>query len=289
MFRTVSFFKHHPLPVFGFLSSQSREALEQYLTAGNASYREKVLLEFFKSVDWLTLDELYAVQNNPVRRLSLQEQVAVYRDIKTYLSFKARQKTDSAKKRQSHKMRVIEYFRKHVPRKDKELLERLRDYELDLTGRDKNWQHYFTLQSFKRIDQFIAMSTVERQQLIRQFKQDVLQYRQNLDKLRYEQERLHQRHQDPFSEWAETADNDRIFSQQSSRQTPKRHATSPVMRDFATLGLPDTATLLEAKKQFRQLALKHHPDVPGGSSEKMKQLVSSYERVKRHLSRAVIS
>lgn len=46
---------------------------------------------------------------------------------------------------------------------------------------------------------------------------------------------------------------------------------------FAILGLSSTATKVELKSRYRQLAKKHHPDV-GGDAEKFKQISAAYRR-----------
>jgi curved DNA-binding protein CbpA len=41
------------------------------------------------------------------------------------------------------------------------------------------------------------------------------------------------------------------------------------------------ASLKEVRQQFRQLAMCYHPDRPGGSSEKMKQILTAYDVIKK--------
>jgi len=47
---------------------------------------------------------------------------------------------------------------------------------------------------------------------------------------------------------------------------------------YQTLGINKTATLAEIKKAYRKLALKCHPDRPGGGDEaRFKEVVEAYE------------
>ncbi len=301
----VSFFSQYPLPIFGLLSPLSQEALGEYLGSGNQAHRERQILEFFRSIDWLSLEEIYTLKQSPVRRLTLKQQMAIYQDIKTYLAHKNRQRSKRVEQRKTHKLRVFDYFREKIPRKDKELLEQLRDFELDLTGWDKNWQHYFAMSSFRKIDSFLALSNAQRLQLIQRFKQDVLTYRKNLERLRHDQTQTQPRY--GFDEWCEQADEainiEDIFKTQrqrqyqsyrqsqndnhtsQSRRTGHKSFFEEMKRDYQCLGLNESASLPQVKKQFRQLALTCHPDVPGGSSSRMKDLLAAYERLKCHLSR----
>lgn len=49
---------------------------------------------------------------------------------------------------------------------------------------------------------------------------------------------------------------------------------------YTVLGLKNGASKAEIKKAYRVLAAKHHPDAPGGNSEKFQEIQSAYEQVK---------
>lgn len=51
---------------------------------------------------------------------------------------------------------------------------------------------------------------------------------------------------------------------------------------FRTLELDSNSNLEDAKKSFRRLSVKFHPDKPGGSSEKFQELVDAYTFLKNH-------
>lgn len=49
---------------------------------------------------------------------------------------------------------------------------------------------------------------------------------------------------------------------------------------YTTLGIKAGASKQEIKKAYRVLAAKHHPDAPGGNSEKFQEIQAAYEEVK---------
>jgi DnaJ-domain-containing protein 1 len=59
---------------------------------------------------------------------------------------------------------------------------------------------------------------------------------------------------------------------------------------FKELGLPPTASQDEAKKAYKQLALKHHPDKnrdnPDAAAKKMKEINEANEKVKSYFEAA---
>ena len=87
---------------------------------------------------------------------------------------------------------------------------------------------------------------------------------------------------------AERARKDRIRERAKAneargraRRLPEREAPAARADDLGRLGLAPGATPSQAKRAFRDLALKHHPDRAGGSKEEMQQLNDAYARVLR--------
>ncbi len=279
---TFDFFTRHRLPVFEFLSTDSKRQLGAYLADGNREFRHKKLLEFFKTVDWLGPEESY--DDRPLQKLPSALQRQLQREIEDYRQEKALTRVESAEKREQYRLRVFEYFRIKMPANDKILLESLRDYELDLTGRDVNWRHYFTLDSFRKIDAFIQAGSAERQDLFARFKKDVDTYKRNYDKIHQAQAAAHADHGFTFDDWCDLMGDEAPRQQQSRKKT---HASvpagNPVYRAYQTLQLPWGVSLEEVKKQFRRLTLTHHPDLAGGNEEKMKTIVGAYQEIQRYL------
>ena len=60
---------------------------------------------------------------------------------------------------------------------------------------------------------------------------------------------------------------------------PQQKPSMPLADAYAVLGLPQTATLEEVKRNYRNLARLFHPDVPGGYEEAMKLLNDAYKEV----------
>jgi len=52
------------------------------------------------------------------------------------------------------------------------------------------------------------------------------------------------------------------------------------MRDpYSILGIQRGATDEEIKKAYRKMAVKYHPDKPGGDEEKFKEVADAYDRL----------
>lgn len=283
---TSTFFKQETLPVFDYLSPDSKHQLESFLLSGNTSFRQKQLLEFFKILDWVSTED--ALQHRFFQKLSpgLRRQIA--REILAYHQRKNETRQVNAEKRGQYKLRIIDYFRTHIPASDKALLESLRDYELDLTGRDINWRHHFTLDSFKKIDAFINATPLERQALFARFKHDVDTYKKNYDKLHHQASQECE-HNFSFDDWCDLMGEEAPRSQQrqkSHSQLPS--STNPILQAFKTLDLPVNAVPDTVKKQFRQLTLKHHPDLPNGCEETMKAIVGAYQQIQHYWKQAAL-
>jgi hypothetical protein len=279
----ASLFEQETLAVFDFLSQESRQALESFC---QSEYRRQQVLEYFKCLDWLSPQE---IPSSPLKKLPDAHQARIHREIQAYLKAKADTRQKNATRRKAHTLSVMEYFREKVSPQDKALLESLRDYELDRTGRDANWQHYFSFKSYKRIDTFIQASLSERQAWISQFKADVQTYEKNVEKLRHQAECLNGHGPlfsfDDWCDWVITegrgdfGGRKKHAGQQQKRSYTTRPA-SPLEKAYRTLQLTPQATLEEVKKRFRQLTLAVHPDMPGGDAEQMKALISAYHTIK---------
>ena len=76
--------------------------------------------------------------------------------------------------------------------------------------------------------------------------------------------------------------------QQQPRELPGREQAAPQQEPamsladaYAVLGLPQTASLLEVKRNYKHLAAIFHPD-KGGYTEAMVLLNRAYERIQGH-------
>jgi len=79
--------------------------------------------------------------------------------------------------------------------------------------------------------------------------------------------------------------------QQEPRELPPGKQAAPQQPDmpfadaYAILGLPQTASMEEVKRNYGRLAFIFHPDRKGGYNEAMKLLNQAYERVMREKKR----
>lgn len=76
----------------------------------------------------------------------------------------------------------------------------------------------------------------------------------------------------------------REYQQQPKELPPGAKAASPqsaipLADAYMVLGLPQTATLEEIKRNYKHLAAVFHPDMKGGYEEAMKLLNNAYQRV----------
>lgn len=286
------FFEEHPLPVFAHLSTETRRQLETYLQTGNTAFRNKKLLEFFKSIDWLEPAALSS--DRWLEKLSVSLRRQLFREIDDYRREKMNSRTENAEKREQYKLRVFEYFRANMPAADKVLLESLRDYELDLTGRDVNWRHYFTLDSFKKIDAFVQATHEERLIWFAKFRQDVETYKKNYDKIYNANYSAEAERGFTFDDWCDLMGDEAPQSKSSGQKQQTGHAYAskpgnPVYQAYQTLEMAFGAPPEQVKKQFRQMTLRHHPDLPNGSEEKMKSLVGAYQALQRYWATASVA
>lgn len=287
-----SFFKHHKLPVFQHLSQSSVLALSHYLETGNTQHRHKQLLEFFKSLDWLSLNEVKNLPNTPLKKLTGYDQKQLTADIKAYFDDKAQKQTEKRSQRHDYQLRIFAYFKQKISSQDKTMLERLRDYELDRTGKDDNFQHYFKLGSFKKIDEFVNLTHIEKMARIDAFKKDVALYEQNLKKLRQQAEGYYQTFN--FDDWCDAnPDNSYQKTQQQTNQKQQQRSSNnhhtaaekgkmTVPKALTLLEVSSSDTLEDVKRQFRKMTLQHHPDLPTGNLQKMQTLNLAYQCLKKH-------
>lgn len=285
-----SFFGRYALPVFDSLSASSRLAIEQLLASGASARREHQWLEFFKSVDWLSLEELTLLTTSPARKLPVTAQMRLFQDLKAYYQQKEETRQRQRLQRQARHRRLIAYYREKIPAADKRLLEQLRDYELALTARDVNWQYYFALRSLKRIDAFLAEPPATRLARIAQFKADVLAYKRNLDLRRWSREEPYltfdawcQAHGVEDFEHDTTSQHQRRERARGSEQ-PSTRTASPSPDDYALLRVPPGTPMSAVKRQFRKLALTAHPDITGDDGDTMRRLLDAYERIRTQAS-----
>ncbi|HEY9686123.1 MAG TPA: DnaJ domain-containing protein [Coleofasciculaceae cyanobacterium] len=277
-----AFFTQHDLPVFEYLSTDSKRRLDLWFADGNSPFRQKKLLEFFKAIDWISPED--ACDDRPLQKLEPGLRSQLNREIEDYRMSRAVKRVENAEKREQYRLRIFEYFRIKMPAADKALLESLRDYELDLTGRDVNWRHYFTLDSFRKIDAFIQATPGERQELFARFRKDVETYQRNYEKIHQAQAGRGCEHEFTFDDWCDMMGDESPRGGRKKRQeTAAGPASNPVLLAFQTLELSWGASPDLVKKQFRRLTLSHHPDLAGGSEEKMKAIVAAYQEIQRYL------
>lgn len=65
---------------------------------------------------------------------------------------------------------------------------------------------------------------------------------------------------------------------ESMEQELKEKEEAQRMKHYRTLGLDRTATMDDAKRSYRRLALQHHPD-KHGDAEAFKEVVAAYEAI----------
>lgn len=274
------------LPVLHALSSASLNGLQAYIEAGNARHRLKQWVDWFKTIDWMSFNDL---DTRLLSRLPIKLRQQVKADVRAYYRQKAEGRQARQTQQAEYRQRVDAYYRETLCSGDKALLESLRDYELELTGRDANWQHHFRFKSFKKIDEFVAAGSLERQKLIQAFQQDVLTYKKN--KETWEKTGLPpymagEAGPADFDSWAESIPvNPSPGGAKQTRQAqppPASELPPKVRLAYERLRLPPSASWTQVKKQFRKLTLSAHPDRPGGSETKMRQLLEAYNYLEKH-------
>ncbi|MBY0450740.1 MAG: J domain-containing protein [Cyanobacteria bacterium] len=263
-----------------FLSSRSQQALDAVLaTSKNPGYRYQKLADYFKTILWLNAEPDEFLQGeSPLNKLSPELRRWIQHDLSRYFEAQAETKAEMAEKRKAYQSKVFAYFRETVSRGDKALLEALRDYELDKTGYDRNWRHYFGFKSIKRIDAFCSADRVTRSRWIEAFKEDIATYERNIAK---HTEPCHHSARDDFDLWCEFYADSAI----NTKSTQSNEATTRSEEFYQAcriMGLKNTPSLSwdDVKKQFRLLTLQHHPDRPGGDTQQMQVILDAFAVLK---------
>lgn len=271
-------------------SEATRQAVQQWALGASAHHRQK-LRELLQAIDWLPLDDL---RQGPLGRVFQQvnqhSHGGFLADISSYITSRQEQRRQQSHKRRAYQEKVLAYFHQVLSRQDKILLEALRDYELDSTGRDVNWQHHFRLTSYKQIDAFATASPAQRGAWIARFKEDVSAYVRNAHKWRVAAEAAEQGTHaacfsfDDWCEWAVGQD----WAPASPASAPATAACggaylpAPVRQAYQQMHLAPGQPMADVKRRFRQLTLQHHPDLPTGNTDTMKRLIAAYETLKTH-------
>jgi DnaJ domain len=274
------------------LSEATLTHMKHYLETGaNRAHREKTLFTLLSLVDWMPLSELPI---DTLRGWTPQAKRRLLSDLKGFYTEKQNAREEQTEKNKEYRDRVDAHYRNTLTMADKQLLESLRDFELETCGRDVNWQHYFRFKSFKRIDAFAKASHAERLKMFQAFQVDVLAYKQNKELWRESGGNLW----GPpppmdFDTWCDNSgcdnsgcDNSGFDNTQGSSQAKPTHnnATISTTEALHTLGLTASFSESQLKQAFRQKTLKCHPDMPEGSETKMRSLLEAYDLLKQQTS-----
>jgi hypothetical protein len=270
------------------MSSQTLEAFTAYLAQdGPSGFRHKKLAELIKALDWMSLPELRQTPlGTLLKQLNTASKGAFSADLQAFAQQQQATKLQQADKRKAYQLKIIHHYRNTLNASDKALLEALRDYELDRTSHDLNWQHYFKLNSLKKIDAFATATLAQRTLWITQFKQDVASYTQNAN--RWKQDSLESdAYLFDFDAWCDTQDEttaNKTGQQQQSSQPPKPANTLDALTDaWQQMEMPPSTNLASVKRQFRALTMRYHPDVTDNNGDHMRRIIVAYDRIKQHL------
>lgn len=273
------------VPAARFLSPASKAALKAYVEAARSEQqnrlRETRLLEFFKAVDWLSVND---ISPNPLTHLTDDQRQQILNELNEYLAHKANQKQHRRQQQKAYRLNVFDYFRQTVSSADKALLEDLRDYELEQTGQDVNWRHYFLFKSYKQIDRFVEQTPAQRQVLLAQFRSDVKERKKNQQRLEdgsYAEYYWGTRDEQAFKAFQKELDNaTQDFFKQRPNATEASDLPRTVKQALTDMKLPVNSSFTQVRQQFRQLTLAYHPDRPEGCPQKMKALLEAYATLK---------
>lgn len=274
-FKNLNIKTNKDIPALKQASGKTKKILKKFCEEKNSKIRSQKILELFKCLDWIPYKDL---DKSILNKLSEKEKKQVTKDIKFYLNQKEDKLSKKSEWQKEYKHRVFNYYKEQVPKDIKMELEHLRDYELNLVGHDRNWQHYFQLNSFKKIDNFLTLTYDERIDLFYKFKKDVLTYKMNRDRNIFNRERECENCSHRLED-----DIDKTINWENSssknHQSFKASSLASLDRDYKTLGLKKGSDTKAIKAQYRKLAKQYHPDKPDGDEIKMKEIVSAYQRL----------
>jgi hypothetical protein len=270
---------------------ETQDGLKAFCQNGNLKHREKQVAEWLNALDWLGWEEV----SPSLQKLPLSLKAALKKDFQSYQAGLSTVKARQSEQRKQYQLNVMAYFKEHMPPKDKALLESLRDYELNLTGRDANWQFHFSFKSFKKIDAFIQAPHSERVMAIQAFQQDVETYVKNKEK--WQRLAASESENGPcfdFDDWCDwvtdaeeqsTGDAGQKSRRQQAEQATVKTTPTQLAYDILEMAPEATSNLTweTVKKQFRALTLKYHPDMPTGNGAKMTQILDAYAFLKNQL------
>lgn len=84
----------------------------------------------------------------------------------------------------------------------------------------------------------------------------------------------------PISAWLKEFQQPRELPLGGELATPQQEQGMPLADAYAVLGLPQTASLEEVKRNYKRLAAVFHPD-KGGYDEAMKLLNRAYKQIQQ--------
>lgn len=264
------------IPALDQASKKTKQFINDLCLTTAGKQRAKRIIELFKGVDWLPIEEL---DHTSLKKIDKVSRELILKDLSLYIERKNEKKLEQRARNQTYKAKVMQYFKQTMPKELKIELETLRDYELNLINHDRNWKHYFNLNSFKKIDDFITISRPERLKIYEKFKHDVHTYKKNKERNLFGEHCEGERCTNCWEEDIINSINWEKNKKSSKNKTVK--ASCSKENDFVTLGLPPNTTCIEmVRKKYRELALKYHPDRPTGDETKMKQIINAYQRLR---------
>jgi hypothetical protein len=266
------------IPALKKTSERTKKILKNYCTRGNTQLRRNRVIEFYKCLDWLPFDQL---DLSLLNKFDDSDRKILLKEIKIYLNRKEERQQRASNYRKEYQKRIMQHFKDKVPGHIKQELEKLRDYELNLIGHDRNWQYYFHFKSFKKIDEFVNLTPAERLSIFKDFKKDVWSYKNNRDiNLSWKEDYIKPCHKHWDDDIVKSINWEETKKQYNHRN---KHTRKDIERDitldYSILGVSVGADLDTIKKKYRQLAKLYHPDRPEGNENKMKEIISAYQRL----------